>query len=389
MTQERRQSDGTVDVAVIGSGPAGASIALQLARSRIQTLVVERGSVARDRPGESLSPAATPLIARLGLLSAFLETRPAPCHGNRSSWSADGALTDHDFIRDRNGHGWHIDRPRFGRMLIAQARLAGASCLTGARLSAVDEASDFGWTLRIETAEGESEIQARFVVDASGRSSVVARALAARRQHADRLTAVTAFLETSGSPCPDSTTLVEAVDYGWWYSAVIPDGRLAVSLMSDPDILARLGATRTPSWLALLAATEHSRERVLRNGYGEAAELEISPAGSSLLQPCAGDGWLAAGDAAASFDPLTSCGIATALATGVHAATAVREYLGGNWRAPIEYGEQVALRYHLLLPLLRAYYAAETRWSDAPFWSRRLSPLPDEGVHLAGATLRG
>ena len=274
-------------------------------------------------------------------------------------------------------------------MLIAQARLAGASCLTGARLSAVDEASDFGWTLRIETAEGESEIQARFVVDASGRSSVVARALAARRQHADRLTAVTAFLETSGSPCPDSTTLVEAVDYGWWYSAVIPDGRLAVSLMSDPDILARLGATRTPSWLALLAATEHSRERVLRNGYGEAAELEISPAGSSLLQPCAGDGWLAAGDAAASFDPLTSCGIATALATGVHAATAVREYLGGNWRAPIEYGEQVALRYHLLLPLLRAYYAAETRWSDAPFWSRRLSPLPDEGVHLAGATLRG
>src|SRR6476646_4643134 len=152
-------------------------------------------------------------------------------------------------------------------MLLAEAGRAGAECLTGARLASVEMGPNGGWRLCVKTDRGEIEVQARFVVDASGRSSVVARRLGARRQHDDRLTAVTAFLKTNDAPCVDSTTLVEAVDYGWWYSAVIPDGRLAVSLMTDPDILAKLGARRIPSWLALLGETEHSRKRVAANGY--------------------------------------------------------------------------------------------------------------------------
>ena len=99
----------------------------------------------------------------------------------------------------------------------------------------------------------------------------------------------------------------------------------------------------------------------------------FTAAHSSALDPCIGEGWIAAGDASMTFDPLSSQGLLHALFTGLAAAEAADSYLSGDTTAPTRYqqimdGIQHAYRRHLVLS-----YSSETRWPAAPFWCRRRS----------------
>jgi 2-polyprenyl-6-methoxyphenol hydroxylase-like FAD-dependent oxidoreductase len=97
-----------VEVLIIGAGPAGAVTALNLARSR-RVAVVERKAEAILRIGESLVPAARRLLQDMGLLESFLSQGHEPWHGKRAVWG--GPVPEEtDFLRDPDGHGWHLDR---------------------------------------------------------------------------------------------------------------------------------------------------------------------------------------------------------------------------------------------------------------------------------------
>ena len=375
-----RLSRPTGVVAVIGAGPAGATAALCLARAGLSPVIVERQSDRGNRPGETLAPSATPLLQRLGLVQDFLKIDPLPSYANRSSWGGDGSLVDYDFIRDPNGNGWHIERERFDRMLIDVAVSAGATLRCGAEFTSAAQ-TEGGWVLDISDDRGRESIEADFVVDASGRRSAFARQAGARRVQFDRLMAAAATLTGSPDSAVDSTTLVEAVSNGWWYSALLPNGGLAISFMTDPDLFRQLRAGDAVGWWNLLESSVHTRQRVQSGGYRQESTPLVAAAGTSYLDPIAGDRWLAAGDAAAAYDPLSSHGIGTAIATGSQAASAVAGCLTGDRTAVPKYAARVAAGFERYLPTWRAYYADESRWPDAPFWSRRrlqlaVQPLP-------------
>ena len=73
----------SVDVVVIGAGPAGAVAALNLAPTR-HVVLVERRVDGLQRTGEALPPVARRLFADMGLLTEFLAEDHLPCYGNRS-----------------------------------------------------------------------------------------------------------------------------------------------------------------------------------------------------------------------------------------------------------------------------------------------------------------
>ncbi|MFL5284648.1 MAG: NAD(P)/FAD-dependent oxidoreductase [Rhodopila sp.] len=94
---------------------------------------------------------------------------------------------------------------------------------------------------------------------------------------------------------------------------------------------------------------------------------------SAFLAPASGDGWLAAGDAAMAFDPLSSQGLFNAIYTGLAAAEAADRALDRDMDALPGYQRtlapiQAAYRAHL-----SAFYGLERRWTDRPFWQRRLT----------------
>ncbi|MFL6293040.1 MAG: NAD(P)/FAD-dependent oxidoreductase, partial [Thermoanaerobaculia bacterium] len=89
------------------------------------------------------------------------------------------------------------------------------------------------------------------------------------------------------------------------------------------------------------------------------------------LRPLYGEAWLAVGDAALSFDPLSSQGISTALYCADKAASALGAVLDGDPGALPAYAALLDQIFSGYLQGHRLAYQAETRWADRPFWRRR------------------
>ena len=380
-----------VAVVVIGGGPAGVSAATALVRRGIDALLLERSDGRGNAIGETLAPSVNPLLRRLGLFGALSASHARPSFGNRSSWGSpilpphDSYLTTHDsrlpsqplaerdFLRDPHGHGWHLDRPAFNAALLGCATARGVRVWRGARvISCPRRAADGGWRLGVTTRDGTRTVTAAMLLDASGRTSLVSRALGMRRRVFDRQVAAVGTLSPRPHvPIADTATLVEAAERGWWYSAPLPDGTLVVAWFSDPDLLAGDGAWRPDGWSTLLQSSAVTWERVAGHGCRLPASIRVVAAGSSLLPQPAGAAWIAAGDAAAAFDPLSSQGIGSALAAGAQAAEAVVATLAGDEAAFARYTDRMRADFAHYLWLRHAYYADEQRWPEAPFWRRR------------------
>jgi flavin-dependent dehydrogenase len=236
-------------------------------------------------------------------------------------------------------------------MLLTAAEAAGATLIRGATLDALsyDGAS---WRVRA----GMREMTARYVIDATGRASTVARICGAQRVAIDRLVGLTAFFQSHGSDDPHGKfTFIEASEQGWWYSAPLPGSRLVVAYFTDSDLadVSRFDAIVPPQ----------TRERM--SAYTMTVAARVASANTARLSSVIGPAWIATGDAAVSFDPLSSQGILTALESAIDAAEAIANHSFAT------YAELVTHRYRDYLVNRARYYALETRWPKSAFWTRR------------------
>jgi flavin-dependent dehydrogenase len=92
---------------------------------------------------------------------------------------------------------------------------------------------------------------------------------------------------------------------------------------------------------------------------------------SQRLSPCAGAGWVAAGDAACTFDPLSSQGILKALRGGKLASFVALDWLEGRTSSPARYERIVGAEYRKYLAARRWCYGQEQRWPQSEFWRVR------------------
>ncbi|MFJ2865952.1 hypothetical protein [Kitasatospora sp. NPDC087314] len=98
----------------------------------------------------------------------------------------------------------------------------------------------------------------------------------------------------------------------------------------------------------------------------------------------AGPGWVAAGDAALAFDPLSSQGIVTALHTGARAGRAVADCPADGGRTTAALADRTAFLDGIAAAYRRNHantYDQEQRWPLSPFWRRRrLGEQPLSGI---------
>jgi flavin-dependent dehydrogenase len=359
------------DVAVLGAGPAGCATAVALARAGVSVCLTAPERGATPAVGETLLPDSAGLLEELGLWQRFLGEGHEPSLGTCSVWGSE-EVGYHDFVLSVRGRGWHLDRARFDAGLLAAAESAGAAVMRGVRFVGPAAAMDDGFRLPIVDRTGASAaLRARYVVDATGHRAVFARGRGARRVQRDRLMFVYGCFDVVDAVAPPQLTMVEAVETGWWYAAPLPGARVAVAFASDPAHIRDAGLARRERWLPALLRTRHVAARLggcrLRRG------LVARVAPSGLTDPVSGARWLAVGDAAAAYDPLSARGIHKALANGIDAAGAIARALATGTGETPEYAAAVAEEFGAYRAERERFYAAaEPRWPRARFWARRL-----------------
>ncbi len=340
------------DAAVVGGGPAGSTVALSLARRGWRVCLFETTAFDGERYGETLPPEINPLLRELGVFEQFRALAPLESPGIVSVWG--GLRHEQDYLRNPHGSGWHVDRNRFDAMLCRQAADAGVECFEHCR--AVVSRSETGWW-RV------GEICARVLVDAAGRNGLRI-APEGKREIEDRLLAIVLRLTHPGGAPPDLRTYVESAPAGWWYSAPLPQGGTIAMLFTDCGVYSREG-------VILEQQLSHHSLTAGRFQHAEVVSTRTLYVASSCRETISGEAWLAVGDSASSYDPLSGRGIFKAIRQGMNAAVAVDGFLRGEVGLLAEYAGLVRAEFDAYVRQRREHYATETRWKGSEFWNKR------------------
>jgi flavin-dependent dehydrogenase len=301
-------------------------------------------------------------LTGLGIWEQFLECCPLPSYGIRSAWEAP-APRHQDFIQNPYGSGWHVDRARFDAMLASAAAQAGATLFLPARVGSSSKNEDGAWTLEVAQDGVSSSLSGRMLVDATGRKAMLASRLGGKAEVADRLIGAVSFCENSEVA---QWTLIEAVENGWWYSVPLPGSGMVFAYMTDSDLWMER------KWDELLPLAPLTFERAGRRPIP--LPSQIVSAASVIRRPVTGRDWMAIGDAAFAYDPLSGQGVFKAIDTGVRCGSAIARHFAGDLSALAEYESWVNESYQSYLSMRAKFYSSVVRWPESRFWQRRSSP---------------
>ena len=353
------------DVVVVGGGPAGSCCAISLAGRGVSVAVVERGAYDTCKVGETLPPETHALLARLGLWKRFLDDGHARSPGIVSAWGSPRPV-ERDAIFNPYGFGWHVDRMRFDRMLANAAIAAGSELFAKAAIHGSERNGQGDWRIEARVAGAPLELSCHALVIAAGRSGCGVGHVGPRT-HLDRLVGVVGFLDDTADG--DARTLVEACEAGWWYSALLPQGRHVAAFMTDSDLIPTERQGLRHAWIRALQESVYTRARIGKEA--QRAALRVVAADTYHRSHLAGHRWLLAGDAAFTHDPLSSQGIYKAMASGFAAADAIAAAIAGAETPMREYASAAETAFARYLRARTHHYRREIRWPKSPFWRRR------------------
>jgi menaquinone-9 beta-reductase len=352
------------DALVVGAGPAGSASAATLARGGRRVLLLEKDRFPRSKVcGEFLSAAALESLDRLDLRRQVLDAAERIESGSVHPASGRAAA----FSLPAPGAG--LSRRVFDELLARRAVALGAEAVFGARvLRIARERSSF--RVRVRTAAGEREIEARAAIGAWGRWDALDRSrggkLAGGRSR---------FSAWSVDFAPSESLAGQVRLYlfpgGYCGLSRVEGGRVHLAgVVSE-----RVRRALEPGWPAVVVHARRANRALdvdlstLSEGTG--GFLGAGPVFFSA-KPTVDDGVLMAGDAAGVIDPFSGEGQAGALASGILAARAVERGLSGE--IPLS---SVASAYS---EAWQARFSAGFAWSAA---FRRLVLAPEAGALAA------
>lgn len=354
--------DGMIDVAIMGGGPAGATAATVLARAGRSVRLFEREVFPRFQIGESLLPAGNAVLREIGVwdqieAAGFVRKQGAEFE------TANGRLRVHNIfaegLKAAAPYTYQVERARFDTILLEHARASGAEIVQPAKVTAI-EPTDEGY--RLESSDGATTT-CRFLIDASGRQAVLARALKIPRKTLSEPSRVAVYGHYEGvarrSGPEGGNIVVTRWRDGWFWSIPIDATRTSVGFVSPAAHLRTLGGDAEHLLAAAIAATPAMTTRM--ETARALGPLRVTSDYSFSHAAFAGDRFVLAGDAACFLDPVFSSGVYFAMVSGRDAALLVERALARNQpvlalRAQQRYTRDIHRRVEVMRGLVDAFY---------------------------------
>lgn len=320
------------DVAVVGGGPAGSTIASLLARDGHSVVVLEKDDHPRFHIGESLLPHNMKIIHELGLaerLAGLGVFKPG------ADFTSDAAEEKRHEIRfdealdvpDGCGHAWQVRRSEFDRILFEHAADCGAQSFEKARVRHIDFDADEP-ELTVLHDGGEHRLRARFVVDASGRDALLARRFDLQSRNREHGTAALYghfrnVPRRSGEAAGNIS--IYWFEHGWLWMIPLADGVMSVGAVCNPEYLRRRGRDVEGFFFDTIALNPHAAERM--KDAERVSPITATGNYSYFSRRLMGPRWLLVGDAGMFVDPVFSSGVFFAMYSARLGADIVRAEL--------------------------------------------------------------
>ena len=349
------------DVIIAGKGIAGLVVSLLLKRKGIPHLVLDRRTARKQFAlGETLPPSALRLLQSLRLLDLFESNSLHRTYGYHSAWGS-AAIADHNFFfHSPFQHGLKINKQSLEQDL---ERLTSENILRFEKMIAI-RLEEQG--VAVELQDG-IVVSGRCIVDATGRNRSLLKLLGITSEEHDQLTAYSCHLPRREHPKIKHGVFVESFEHGWGIVSQLSDEMQVMSLFSRPRVGIQRELKDYSCWPEILFGAMY-----LQNFLTTGNDIRVvgGDAGSSRATQLAGKCWLATGDAAIAFDPLSSHGITNAVYTAHRAVEAIVLHLSDPDEKHFrEYAESLSAIFSTYLGTRYELYQRERRWPEAVFWT--------------------
>jgi flavin-dependent dehydrogenase len=312
------------DVAIVGGGLAGSSLAAVLSGQGWRVVLIERRHLPQHKVcGEFLSPESQGILQRMQLYETVAALAPAPMEQALLT-APTGIALDVGLP----GTAWGVSRYALDAALHSAAAHAGATVLTGA--TALDVAPDAeGYAVHIRRGQQRETLRARAAIGACGRHPPTALRTAAEEESARQQPRhIGIKTHYSGVDMPPR---VELYLFPGGYVGVNPveGGRINVCLLATYQAFAAAGGTVD----ALLGAIRHwnpALQRRLAGGQIIPGSQATVAAVNTARPMIPWEGIARLGDSATMIPPLCGDGMAMALRSAEICAPPAHAYLSGS-----------------------------------------------------------
>jgi len=375
------------DVAIVGAGPGGTSLAGYLQLAGVRTCVLERETFPRFHIGESLLTASIPRIAALGLdlsKAPYALRKPGALFLHEPS----GEHLRIDFAHALPGtfpHAYQVERQHFDEALAQCAARLGADVRFACAVKGWNEDVD-----GVEVSGDWGRVRARYMIDATGQDAILGRR---RRtmEPLDRFGRAASFSTFGGVKSELARRHVGAgdiaiilVDGGWVWLIPLPGERVSVGVV---EVAPAPGVSAEQVLLERIAGSPYFTE-FLAGAERIAPVRRIANYSYYNREPCTARCGTV-GDASAFLDPIFSSGVTVAIATAELLAAEIAAALrAGRALALEEYKRTCTKAYTTFDRLIERFYRPQ--WvRDVFFASERDDRLVREFTSiLAGDVWR-
>src|SRR3981081_986648 len=297
------------DVAVIGGGPAGSTAAAFLARRGYRVIALEKAHHPRFHIGEALLPMNLPIFERLGVLE---KVRALGVFKRGADFEANNERGYNTFAFDRAignspPHAYQVWRQDFDKMLFEHARECGANAREGHEAVSIEQRGPRETRIEDSTDGGRRyALQARYLVDASGRDTFLSAKKKLRRKN-DQHQSAAIFGHFRGADARQGADAgnisMYRFEHGWMWMIPLPEGVMSVGAVCWPDYLKQRKGRTLGFLLATLKGNPPPWQRV------KGAELignEVRVTGNYSYDSTqmGGASWVRVGQCCACMEPV-------------------------------------------------------------------------------------